>query len=183
MNAKKLLTAAAVAAALSSAGLGAAHASTKTEAISFVGDVATFADLTVTGSDFTDYFTFALPASYDLSSTVTSGFIKVNKVKTDRISFTEFNLYSGTVGTGSLVASGALTDPSSSEWSLDVANLTAKQYYLQVTGKTTDGLSGNYSGNINLIASVPEPESYAMLLAGLGLMGTIARRRSKAKAS
>jgi hypothetical protein len=26
-------------------------------------------------------------------------------------------------------------------------------------------------------APVPEPESYAMLLAGLGLMGTIARRR------
>jgi hypothetical protein len=25
---------------------------------------------------------------------------------------------------------------------------------------------------------VPEPETYALLLAGLGLMGTIARRRS-----
>ncbi|MBL0165970.1 MAG: PEP-CTERM sorting domain-containing protein [Propionivibrio sp.] len=27
--------------------------------------------------------------------------------------------------------------------------------------------------------SVPEPETYAMLLAGLGLMGAIARRRNK----
>jgi hypothetical protein len=27
------------------------------------------------------------------------------------------------------------------------------------------------------VASVPEPETYAMFLAGLGLMGTIARRR------
>ncbi|MBT9519897.1 MAG: PEP-CTERM sorting domain-containing protein, partial [Dechloromonas sp.] len=27
---------------------------------------------------------------------------------------------------------------------------------------------------------VPEPESYAMLLAGLGLMGVVARRRSQA---
>lgn len=35
--------------------------------------------------------------------------------------------------------------------------------------------------NVNvLVSAVPEPETYAMLLAGLGLMGTIARRR-KAK--
>jgi hypothetical protein len=30
---------------------------------------------------------------------------------------------------------------------------------------------------------VPEPESYAMLLAGLGLMGTIALRRKKSDVS
>lgn len=31
--------------------------------------------------------------------------------------------------------------------------------------------------NVNLLAPVPEPESYAMLLAGLGVFGLIARRR------
>lgn len=40
-----------------------------------------------------------------------------------------------------------------------------------------------YAADGNLILTpVPEPESYAMLLAGLGLLGTIARRRSKASA-
>ena len=29
------------------------------------------------------------------------------------------------------------------------------------------------------VAPVPEPETYAMLLAGLGLLGFVARRRSK----
>lgn len=32
------------------------------------------------------------------------------------------------------------------------------------------------------VTAVPEPESYAMMLAGLGLMGFIARRRKKSKA-
>jgi len=32
---------------------------------------------------------------------------------------------------------------------------------------------------VGFAAAVPEPETYAMLLAGLGLMGTIARRRAK----
>ncbi|WP_434514405.1 PEP-CTERM sorting domain-containing protein [Dechloromonas sp. ARDL1] len=33
--------------------------------------------------------------------------------------------------------------------------------------------------NLTMTAAVPEPGQYAMLLAGLGLMGTIARRRSR----
>jgi len=32
------------------------------------------------------------------------------------------------------------------------------------------------------VTPVPEPETYAMLLAGLGVMGAIARRRSRAAA-
>jgi hypothetical protein len=45
------------------------------------------------------------------------------------------------------------------------------------------GILDGYAGNATSFSPalpVPEPESFAMLLAGLGLMGTIARRRSRA---
>ena len=52
-------------------------------------------------------------------------------------------------------------------------------YSLNLTGTAAKG--GTY--NVNLLAApVPEPETYAMLLAGLGLMGAVARRRSKTAA-
>jgi hypothetical protein len=41
------------------------------------------------------------------------------------------------------------------------------------------GSLDNVSLTVANVAAVPEPESYAMLLAGLGVMGAVARRRSK----
>ena len=40
---------------------------------------------------------------------------------------------------------------------------------------------GTSLDNVSLITAVPEPETYAMLLAGMGLVGVAARRRKAAK--
>jgi hypothetical protein len=53
--------------------------------------------------------------------------------------------------------------------------------YLSVNGVVDGSLGGIYSGSI--ASAVPEPESFAMLLAGLGLMGAVVRRRSSRNAS
>ena len=51
-------------------------------------------------------------------------------------------------------------------------NLTPQQtYWFEFRGETTAAV---YSVTL---APVPEPETYALLLSGLGLMGVIARRR------
>jgi hypothetical protein len=58
-------------------------------------------------------------------------------------------------------------------------------YLVKISGKTHATILGGVgSFSVDVVngaaAPVPEPEIYAMLLAGLGLMGGIARRRTKA---
>jgi hypothetical protein len=62
--------------------------------------------------------------------------------------------------------------------------LTAGSYYLKVSG--TGWIDNTlpsppipaYNGFVSIASSVPEPQTYAMLLAGLGILGTVMRRRS-----
>lgn len=84
---------------------------------------------------------------------------------------------SGTVGT----LSGDL-DPTAAGFSFK--NVAIGNYIVKATGYVTGGqlpgtslVAANYT-----VTPVPEPESYALFLAGLGLVGTIARRRMKAAA-
>jgi hypothetical protein len=84
-----------------------------------------------------------------------------------------------TVGTGDdsklVSATAGAGESLSLTWDKPITGLT----YLNITGITNGSMGGLYSGYIGIAGAVPEPETYAMLLAGLGLRGAVVRRRRK----
>lgn len=66
--------------------------------------------------------------------------------------------------------------------SLTLSGLGAGDYALAVTGFTSGSMGGAYTG-ILAAAPVPEPETYALMLAGLGIVGFIASRRRQNQGS
>jgi hypothetical protein len=60
------------------------------------------------------------------------------------------------------------------------ANLAAGQYFLEIKGGPGNmRIPGSYSGSLT-IAAVPEPEVWAMMLIGVGLVGCQMRRKLRA---
>jgi hypothetical protein len=127
---------------------------------------------------FSDIFTFTLPAAvssgFSLLNFPVSGLFNTVLTSATLFSNADGNLFNGD---DSMVKTGTAT---SSGISFTNGASAAGTYYLNVTGISTGPQGGLYNGAIS-VAAVPEPETYAMLLAGLGVMGFIARRRNNAQ--
>jgi len=100
-------------------------------------------------------------------------------LKLDSVSFSSASV--GTLKNFAPLANGlAVKNVAAGDFSF--TNVAAGDYVVKATGSLlSNGQVNNFAflgANYNVTA-VPEPESYAMLLAGLGLMGAIARRRNK----
>ncbi len=126
-------------------------------------------DLSGPGS-FSNDFPFFLPSQVAHGgSSVISDFDQ-----SFNVTISDFSLWDATKNT--LIASGPTGGPVSffNFGSINPAD-AGDTFKLHVAGIATQSGAG-YAGNLT-ISPVPEPETYAMLLAGLGLIGFSVRRR------
>jgi hypothetical protein len=153
----------------------AADITTPPQALNLVGTSAFFGDsfdIDQMSDTFADHFTFSVSGvAADVDAIVSS----ISRTAATGLDITGLALFTsgGTqVATGSALHSGAID-----VWTLaTTAPLDVGNYYLQVSGTMVSATSGSFGGAV-MLAPVPEPAAYGMMLAGLGLVGFMARRR------
>jgi hypothetical protein len=134
------------------------------------------------GASFADRFTFAAPTAQAGSpgTTVNAVVSSIIGSPNSGLGITGLSLYNATGNT--LVTSGtALTSGVVDVWTLNSSGLAAGDYYLQVSGKLNSNASAAFGGALSLTTPVPEPETYGLMLSGLGVLGFLARRRKGGK--
>lgn len=126
-----------------------------------------FSSVGKTASSFSDYLAISFEGTRDLVASISA-------TSTKSISFTSFDLVKSDLTT--VLASGTFGNfgPRLALGGLSSLN-GAGDYFIHIAGVATG--SGSYNGNVSLVSPVPEPETYGMLLAGLGMIGFVARRR------
>jgi hypothetical protein len=116
---------------------------------------------------FTDLVDFSLSVANDASLSLT---------------FVDNSKYAMTLDSWSLSEAGVGTitaDAGSNFSAISYTGLGAGTYELSINGTLLKGYKGDsYGGDIiSEVAPVPEPETYALMVAGLGMLGLMARRR------
>lgn len=135
-----------------------------------------------TVGSFMDVFTFSLTELSDTISSAVSLFLPGLDG-----SGSSYEIDNGTLalwsdpegdGAGGADAQLALTTFGDTNGVLEVNSVAAGSYYWAVAGDAVGANGGAYLFAANT-APVPEPETYAMMLAGLGLLGFVGKRRMK----
>jgi len=137
------------------------------------------------GATFADHFTFSVAGT--TSSNFDAIVSSISRTAATGLDISGLSLYrvgggTGTGGTGmdTLISSGTQVNKGAMDvWSVSGSNLSAGDYYLLVSGNMVSNTAASFGGAV-MLAPVPEPETYGMMLAGLGVLGFLARRRKQA---
>lgn len=137
------------------------------------GSTEVFGNSFTSAQHFSDCFSFTLGSSANAFG---------GTFELDPLSYLNIDVKSVSLTGGSLLST--LVDYTPGTFSF--SNLVSGTYQLIVAGDVTKswglGLPVAYLGTLTthaVVSPVPEPETYAMLLMGLGTVGWIARRRKK----
>ena len=163
-------------------------------------------NITVNGSSFLAFcvdpyqYSSGTPALYTVSNNLSS----LNTTQEAQVSNLFSNSYASTTGSAPNSAAFQLAlwkliaDPNGNlatgaVQAIDSKNATVLAAGAMISSAQHGSGSTQYSFNIYqnptrqdflvTVSAVPEPETYALLLAGLGLMGTVVRRRSQLRAT
>ncbi|MFN0186620.1 MAG: FxDxF family PEP-CTERM protein [Aquabacterium sp.] len=131
------------------------------QTVAFSSNVASFASssvsgLALVGGDDVITFDSLMPGNYDFTLTLSGQWLTITNAHLNGI-------------TGTIIDSGRWTF-------IGIDGVTVSPLVLTLTG-TRDRSSALYSGELTVTAVVPEPGTYALMLAGLGAVGFVARRR------
>ena len=122
--------------------------------------------------------------TYSLDLTGFSGTLDLTALLSANLFFgSGYNIVSATFDGNSFVPALNATTPFGSVdyWTFGPGAVTAALHTLVVNGVSGNG--GSFTGSVGISATpappppVPEPETYALFLAGLGVLGFLAKRR------
>ena len=142
-----------------------------------IGAPLSFAGLTAVGP-FNDIFTFSMPDNGGSGYSVSNFMLLPGLYNTVLATMTLVSNPDGILYNADDTSIGSSTAPGGETINLAVGPTMGGNYYLNVTGIGNGEAGGIYTGAIS-VSAVPEPETYAMMLAGLGAVGFLAARRRR----